>query len=790
MEDLTGKQLGQYQLVAPLGEGGMAVVYKAYQPSMERYVALKILPRQYAADPTFLQRFQQEARIIASLEHPGILPVYDYGQADGYTYIVMRFVQGHTLADLLQGEPLPPSQIAEIMGKIAAALDHAHTRGVVHRDVKPSNVLIDQNGNLLLTDFGVAKMLLASAKLTASGAFIGTPTYASPEQCLGIQDIDRRSDVYSLGAILYEMATGRPPFHAETPMAIVIKHIHDPLPLPRSLNPALPESVERVILKALAKQPEGRYQTAGEMAKALEAALAEPGTETGTIVPPMPVPPTPISAKRRPIPAWGWALGCLAIISIVAALTGVAIWAWMTLRSTPTTPTAMAAIRTTATTPSPSAAIAPTTEAVPLQVQPSATWTAPLPTASPAPPPRGTPTPTAGAVTPTSSILPEASEGQPHPAIAIGPDSKIHLVWADTSSGDWNVRYSYSTDGSATFHQPVPVGAQAGGAMREHPALAVDPHGRIHIAWEEGRDGSRDITYAYSDNGETFSPPMRVSDDATQADQARPALAVGRDGTVYLAWQDNRNGDWDVYSARLANGSDTFGPNQRVNVETRGPQVDPAIGVDSQGRVHVVWADDQSGTRRVYYAHSEGETFSRGRVVGSGLMADLSDEVPSLAVGPDDTVHVAWANAYVMHPTYGVPLYLPVYAVSTNRGDTFSDPRQVGDGYRYVSVRPPETSVAADHTVVHVVLTTYSPRDGSWVWYYRSADGGKSFSAGVGVGQAQGGDVLHYPVVAAGQEGRIHVAWAHQRANEWDVYYSQSNDGGATFSAGVKVGRE
>ncbi len=782
MEDLTGKQLGQYQLVAPLGEGGMAVVYKAYQPSMERYVALKILPRQYAADPTFLQRFQQEARIIASLEHPGILPVYDYGQADGYTYIVMRFVQGHTLADLLQGEPLPLDQIAEIIGRIAAALDYAHTRGVVHRDVKPSNVLMDQHGNLLLTDFGVAKMLLASARLTASGAFIGTPTYASPEQCLGIQDIDRRSDVYSLGAILYEMATGRPPFHAETPMAIVIKHIHDPLPLPRSLNPALPESVERVILKALAKQPEARHQTAGEMAKALEAAISGEA-ETVAIAPPGPVSPTG-AAKRRPIPAWGWALGCLAILGIAAALTGVAIWAWTKVRFTPT-PTAM---RTTGT-PTLSADIAPTTEAVPLQVQPSATSAAPLPTASPTPPPRDTPTPTAGAVTPTSSVLPRASEGQPHPAIAIGPDSKIHLVWADTSSGAWNVRYSHSTDGGATFHQPVPVGAEAGG-MRAHPALAVDPHGRIHVAWEEGRTGSRDIIYAYSDNGEMFSPPMRVNDDATQADQARPALAVGRDGTAYLAWQDNRNGDWDVYLARLANGSDTFGPNQRVNVEPHGQQVDPAIGIDSQGRVHVVWADDQSGPWRVYYAHSEGESFGRGRVVGSGLMADLSDEAPSLAVGPDDSVHVAWANAYVMHPTYGVPLYLPVYAVSTNRGDTFSDPRQVGDGYRYVSVRPPETSVAAGVTAVHVVLTTYSPRDGSWVWYYRSADGGKSFSAGVGVSQAQGGDVLHYPVVAADQESRIHVAWAHQRGNEWDVYYAQSSDGGATFSAGVKVGGE
>ena len=275
MEDLTGKQLGAYQLIAPLGEGGMAVVYKAYQPSMERYVALKILPKHFAAEPDFVRRFKQEAKIIASLEHPNILPVHDYGEADGYTYIVMRYVEGKTLADLLQGRPLPLPQICEIVTKVASALNYAHSRGVVHRDVKPSNVLIDQQDNPLLSDFGVAKMILSSEKFTASGAFIGTPTYASPEQCLGSNNLDGRSDVYSLGVMLYEMATGRPPFNAETPMAVVLKHINDPLPLPRQLNPTLPESVERVILKALAKQPENRYQTAGEMAEALVTIVVE-----------------------------------------------------------------------------------------------------------------------------------------------------------------------------------------------------------------------------------------------------------------------------------------------------------------------------------------------------------------------------------------------------------------------------------------------------------------------------------------------------------------------------------
>ncbi len=333
MEDLTGKQFGQYRIVAPLGKGGMAAVYKAYQPSMERYVALKILPRHYAADPSFVGRFDQEAKVIAALEHPNILPVHDYGQADEYAYLVMRYVEGGTLTDVLQGRPLPLPKICSIITQVAAALDYAHARGVVHRDVKPSNVLMDPQGNCLLSDFGIARMIEATARFTATGSFVGTPTYASPEQCLG-RELDGRSDVYSLGVMLYEMATGRPPFDAETPMAIMVMHIHDPLPLPRQVNPRLPEGVERVILKALAKRPEDRYQTAGEMARALAAvpttaaAQSAPGLLSTTTLKPQP---------GRRIPVWGWIVGGLAILCVLAGLLagGIAL-AKITARPTPT----------------------------------------------------------------------------------------------------------------------------------------------------------------------------------------------------------------------------------------------------------------------------------------------------------------------------------------------------------------------------------------------------------------------------------------------------------------------
>jgi serine/threonine protein kinase len=299
MEDLTGKQIGPYQIVAPLGEGGMAAVFRAYQPGMERYVALKILPRALADDPAFSARFQREARILAQLQHPHILPVFDYGQAEGYSYIVMPYVLSGTLTDAMQGEPLPLPRIRQVISQVGDALSYARGRGLVHRDVKPSNVLVDESGNCLLTDFGVARMVESSVNLTATGAVVGTPAYMSPEQGVG-REIDARSDIYSLGIILYEMATGRVPYKAETPIAVVFMHVSAPLPLPRSLNPALPEAVERVILKALAKNPDERYQTAEDMVEALKRAIPEVTTVKGKAEPRLA--PKPKQGRRAPSP--------------------------------------------------------------------------------------------------------------------------------------------------------------------------------------------------------------------------------------------------------------------------------------------------------------------------------------------------------------------------------------------------------------------------------------------------------------------------------------------------------
>jgi WD40 repeat protein/serine/threonine protein kinase len=274
MEDLSGKQLGTYRIVEPLGEGGMAAVFKAYQASMDRYVAIKVLPKQLAKDPQFVGRFNQEALLLAKLQHPHILPVFDYGASEGYSYLVMPLVKSGTLADQLTSSPVALKRMRTIISQVGDALDYAHSQGLVHRDVKPSNVLLDERGNCLLTDFGIARMVEGTARFTSSGAIMGTPAYMSPEQGRG-DKVDARTDIYSLGIMLYEMAVGRVPFQAETPIAIIFKHIQEPLPMPRKLNPALPEALERVILKSLAKDQGDRYNSAADMVAALQAAIPE-----------------------------------------------------------------------------------------------------------------------------------------------------------------------------------------------------------------------------------------------------------------------------------------------------------------------------------------------------------------------------------------------------------------------------------------------------------------------------------------------------------------------------------
>jgi len=280
---LVGQTLGQYRLVERIGRGGMATVYKAYQPSLDRYVAVKVLPTYLAHDPDFAARFRREARAIARLNHPHILPVHDFGQEGELGYIVMRYVEGGTLKKIL-GQPLALDRTIDILAQIGDALDYAHQQGIIHRDVKPANVLMDQGRWAFLSDFGLAKMVAASVQLTKTGVGLGTPAYMSPEQAQG-KPVDAQSDIYSLGIMLFEMLTGQVPFDADTPLAVLIKHLTAPLPLPREVNPDILEPVERIILKAVAKAPGDRFQRVSEMVEALRQAAIAKGLPEEEVIP-------------------------------------------------------------------------------------------------------------------------------------------------------------------------------------------------------------------------------------------------------------------------------------------------------------------------------------------------------------------------------------------------------------------------------------------------------------------------------------------------------------------------
>ena len=256
---------GRYELTHLIARGGMAQVYRAMDRQLERPVALKVLFPELSVDRTFVERFRREAQAAANLSHPNIVPVFDWGEDDGSYFIVMEYVEGRPLSAVLRDpQPMPPRQIATIGAGVAAALAFAHRHGVVHRDVKPGNILITPDGDVKVTDFGIARAMNTEESLTQTGAVMGTAAYFSPEQAEG-KGVDSRSDIYSLGVVLYEMSVGRPPFTGDSPVAVASKHVRDMPVLPREANPTVPPALEAVVMKAMAKNPDDRYASAEEL---------------------------------------------------------------------------------------------------------------------------------------------------------------------------------------------------------------------------------------------------------------------------------------------------------------------------------------------------------------------------------------------------------------------------------------------------------------------------------------------------------------------------------------------
>jgi|GEM_PF-832071 len=375
MDLLPGQSIGRYHIIERLGEGGMAIVYKAYDTRLEREVAIKVIRVDQfppAILENILKRFEREAKALARLNHPNIVPVIDYGDFENVPYLVMVYQPGGTLKAKM-GKPMLWADAMRLLLPVARGLAYAHQTGIVHRDIKPSNILITESGEPMLTDFGIAKLLASDDKhtLTGTGVGIGTPEYMAPEQGLG-KTIDGRADIYSLGIVLYEMVTGRKPYNAETPMAVVLKHVTDPLPPPRNYVHNLPDAVEKLLLKALAKDPDDRFENMAAFIKVMEACLygisdlppqqtqvftVQQPDQDKTLDQPIQI-QTPV--KVKPVQKkFGWGLAALGLFGIIL-VGGIATWSFLASTKAEPTPAPTAVIEKTFTpNPAPAKPVAP-----------------------------------------------------------------------------------------------------------------------------------------------------------------------------------------------------------------------------------------------------------------------------------------------------------------------------------------------------------------------------------------------------------------------------------------------
>jgi len=648
----SGQTVGLYKIVNQIGQGGMATVYKAYQPAMDRYVAIKVLPRQVANDTEFIARFRQEARTIANLEHARILPVHDYGESDGILYFVMRYLDAGTLKDRLASGALSLSEIDRLFTQLCEALEYAHSRGVVHRDLKPANVLLDSRGNVFLSDFGIAKILENDPKFTGTGQMIGTPAYMSPEQAQG-EKVDQRTDVYSLGIILYEILVGKVPFDADTPLAIVLKHINDQVPLPSDLKPDLSPAVEQVLLKALTKNPNDRFSNVSEFRTAWQKAISTEGTaqRVKTVIQPAPTKPKTTQ--------WVWLAGvggllamCLCVMIVGSALVIPSLGTSLI--------TSPAAIRSTNF-------LNPTN--IPL------TKANTLP---PATPPARTPVITNlpfASVTPTQTIslnLINVSNNpgrSTEPQLVFDKDGTLHLFWKDnslrnptedilhramTKDGKWSEAKSLTSDFRYAFEFTgvrKPNGQAClffNGAKTTSVNLYLScptQNGEWAIEQIGNSGGNRrdyqvsfatdgNVRYVYVNDTDIYFDKTRLSDGFKIA--SIPQLTIGKSNRYHTIW--SRQGTPFSLEHRYSedDGKSWTEPEKLTTDNDRPTGTGPLkIVADDRDNLHLVWA----GYNDTYYRRwsASTKTWERTIAIGNEIHGSLN-----IVTDKDNLVSVIW----------------------------------------------------------------------------------------------------------------------------------------------------
>lgn len=548
---LIGQKLGQYEIRMLLGKGGMSTVYLAYQPSMDRTVAIKVLPREFLHDDTFLTRFQTEVRTIAALEHLHILPVYDVGEEDGIPYYVMRYLTGGTLADLLEGRLLEMPRVVQIVRQVADALDYAHQRGIIHRDLKPSNILLDSSGNAYLADFGIARIQQVASDLTGSRV-VGTPPYVAPEMARRGEPVTYSVDIYALGCITYQMLTGEPPFFDPDPVRTLMLHVLEPVPSVRDFDPNISVAVDSVLKRCLAKRPQDRQQTAGEFAR--EFALAAESDRPTLHTAPLPAtpPPAPSAApdepdtqpRQQPLPRYEAYLpqdepeprrglyGCLIALGVVAALIGgVVLTAFALTRGDP-----LSLFSTLLDLP-----------------------------------PTRTPQPT---VTPT--FAPGQTPGVSPPGSPDAAGGGGRLAFASNRDGDYEI-YLIDADGSNLRQLTTNA------AFDFDPAWSPDG---AQIIFASSVDGDPEIMLMNADGSD-----LRRLTDNTARD-ADPAWSP--DGE-WIAFSSDRDGDFDLYLMR-PDGSEV----RQVTFNDDLDDLTPTWSPDSAQLAYYVKANDDPATSELY----------------------------------------------------------------------------------------------------------------------------------------------------------------------------------------------
>jgi serine/threonine protein kinase len=620
--ELVGHTLGPYQVLEKIGHGGMAEVYKAFHSALNRFVAIKLLGQSLGADPNFAKRFQREAQAITVLDHPNIVQIFDFGvvpaepEGDNIHYLVMEYIDGKDLRAEMAGrssggEPFTPNEILDIMGQVAEALDYAHQRGVVHRDIKPGNILVTDDGRVVLTDFGLAMLRDRPSQATMGKSF-GTPEYIAPEQAIDSRAASPQSDIYSLGVVLYEMVTGRLPFEDESPLSLALKHINeDPIP-PQRYAPDLPKAVESVILQVLAKEPSDRFPTARAMVDALKhawsgpillpiGAVSRPARSLRGLLQALSRRMTSFSGQQKGLLAVG-----LLVILLLIGLGGRFFLGWGgdssamgivtdTVTATPTalstftvTPTSSATPFSTATaTASPSHT--PTKVLSPSNTPTSTSTLTPTtkPTQAPASTPSPAPTDTPSPVPPPSppTITPEGAE-----------DLYNRILFKTDRSGAVQV-YSMNPDGSD--QRPI----QNALIYNElAPLEALSPDGKQQIVVRT--EGNAELWLVSLDGSES---EWRIT--YTEAFDYDPVWSPVGD---LIAFVSEQTGNGDIYISTPL-GFDM----QRITINQDPVDKHPSWSPD--GRYLAFWSDANFHLRQIYvYDILTGET----HIVGGGPFND------------------------------------------------------------------------------------------------------------------------------------------------------------------------